>query len=187
MAQLNDLLVIGESNLLGQVQILDKLYAHGGISLDESTPEQTSTLPYILGRKEFADGGDIVWQRAALTVVNNAPTLAWGTTSTIGTIFGQPITVKMPANPDTDKNDKVTQSKSTTANWRPVLLHHTDVASSAFGTDLADTTSIIYHTGKLMVQPSTGSIKSAGSITATNFIVLGKFLHSINERVLSIE
>ena len=168
MAQLNDLLVIGESNLLGKAQFLDKVYAHGGISLDESTPEQTSTLPYILGRKEFADGGDIVWQRAATTVVNNAQTLAWGTTSTIGTIFGQPITVKLPANPDTDKNDKVTQSKSITENWRPILLHHTDVASSAFGTDLADVTNIIYHTGKLMVQPSTGSIKLSGDLYAND-------------------
>lgn len=168
MAQLNDLLVIGESNLLGKVQILDKLYAHGGISLDESTLEQTSTLPYILGRKEFTDGGDIVWQRATTAVSNHAPTLAWGTTSTIGTIFGQPITVKMPANPDSDKNDKVTQRKSTTPNWRPVLLHHTDTASTAFGTDLADVTNIIYHTGKLMVQPSTGSIKLAGDLLYDN-------------------
>ena len=31
MAQLNDLLVLGESNILGKIQILDKLYANGGI------------------------------------------------------------------------------------------------------------------------------------------------------------
>ena len=163
MAQLNDLLVVGESNLLGKVQILDKLYAHGGISLDESTPEQTSTLPYILGRKEFTDGGDIVWQRAATTVVNNAQTLAWGTTSTIGTIFGQPITVKMPANPDTDKNDKVLQGASTTTSWRPVLLHYN---TGTFGTDIDNVTNQVYHTGKLMVQPSSGSIKLKGDLYA---------------------
>ena len=33
MAQLNDLLVLGESNILGKTQMLDRLYAHGGISL----------------------------------------------------------------------------------------------------------------------------------------------------------
>lgn len=32
---------------------------------------------------------------------NNAPTLAWGTTSTIGTVGGTALTVTMPANPNT--------------------------------------------------------------------------------------
>lgn len=35
-------------------------------------------------------------------VNNSAPTLNWGQTSTIGTVDGTPLTVKMPANPDTD-------------------------------------------------------------------------------------
>lgn len=35
-------------------------------------------------------------------VSNKAPTLAWGTTSTIGTIGGTALTVKMPGNPNTD-------------------------------------------------------------------------------------
>jgi hypothetical protein len=33
---------------------------------------------------------------------NSAPTLAWNTTSTIGTVGGVALTVKMPANPDTN-------------------------------------------------------------------------------------
>ena len=36
------------------------------------------------------------------SVTNNAPTLAWGATSTIGTIGGTALTVKMPGNPNTD-------------------------------------------------------------------------------------
>ena len=35
-------------------------------------------------------------------VSNSAPTLAWGTTSTIGTVGGTALTVKMPANPNTN-------------------------------------------------------------------------------------
>ena len=35
-------------------------------------------------------------------VNNSAPTLNWGQTSTIGTVDGTPLTVKMPANPDID-------------------------------------------------------------------------------------
>lgn len=36
------------------------------------------------------------------SVTNSAPTLAWGTTSTIGTVGGTALTVKMPGNPNTD-------------------------------------------------------------------------------------
>lgn len=36
------------------------------------------------------------------SVTNNAPTLAWGASSTIGTIGGTALTVKMPGNPNTD-------------------------------------------------------------------------------------
>ena len=35
-------------------------------------------------------------------VNNSAPTLSWGQTSTIGSIDGTPLTVKMPGNPNTD-------------------------------------------------------------------------------------
>ena len=35
-------------------------------------------------------------------VNNSAPTLNWGQTSTIGTVDGTPLTVKMPGNPNTD-------------------------------------------------------------------------------------
>lgn len=41
-------------------------------------------------------------QSATLQVDNAAPTLAWGTTSTVATIDGVDVTVKMPANPNTD-------------------------------------------------------------------------------------
>ena len=36
------------------------------------------------------------------SVTNNAPTLAWGATSTIGTIGGTALIVKMPSNPNTN-------------------------------------------------------------------------------------
>lgn len=35
------------------------------------------------------------------SVTNSAPTLSWGNTSTIGTVDGTSLTVKMPANPNT--------------------------------------------------------------------------------------
>lgn len=37
-----------------------------------------------------------------ISKTSNNPTLSWGQTSTIGTVDGTPLTVKMPANPDTN-------------------------------------------------------------------------------------
>jgi len=60
---------------------------------------------YYLGNTAF---GDIVTHNASefltshQTVSNSAPTLAWGATATIGTIGGTALTVKMPANPNTN-------------------------------------------------------------------------------------
>jgi len=38
MAQLNDLLVLGKTNFMGETKINSLLNAYGGISLNESTP-----------------------------------------------------------------------------------------------------------------------------------------------------
>ena len=49
--------------------------------------------------------GDATWAVPTNTTYsfsNNAPTLAWNTTSTVGTVGGVALTVKMPANPDTN-------------------------------------------------------------------------------------
>lgn len=45
---------------------------------------------------------DTTFLTAHQTVTDNAPTLAWDTTSTVATIGNTPITVKMPPNPDTN-------------------------------------------------------------------------------------
>ena len=41
--------------------------------------------------------------KGKMSVSNNGPTLAWGTTSTVGTVAGTALKVTMPANPNTDK------------------------------------------------------------------------------------
>ena len=45
------------------------------------------------------DAGQITINGNASNVVNNDPTLAWGTKSTIGTVDGAALSVTMPANP----------------------------------------------------------------------------------------
>lgn len=62
MSQLNDLLVLGKSNLLGEVNMSSLLSAKGGIALSDTTAEDTA-LQFILGIKAFNSGGNIVWSR----------------------------------------------------------------------------------------------------------------------------
>lgn len=65
-------------------------------------------------------------------VSNSAPTLAWNTTSTIGTIGGTALTVKLPANPNTDT--KVTSSAN---HYTPSTASGQDKTASASGATAA--------------------------------------------------
>lgn len=44
---------------------------------------------------------NVPWTDTTYTFTNKAPTLSWGTTSTIGTVGGTNLTVTMPSNPNT--------------------------------------------------------------------------------------
>lgn len=57
---------------------------------------------------------------------------------------------------------KVTQSNTTTANWRKVVLSYQD--SSTAGTATTSHTNQVYVTPNIEVQPSTGNVRIAGSI-----------------------
>lgn len=52
MSQLNNLLVLGKSNLLGEISMSSLLSAKGGIALSDTTAEDTA-LQFILGIKAF--------------------------------------------------------------------------------------------------------------------------------------
>lgn len=62
---------------------------------------------------------------------------------------------------------KVQQSRSTSTSWRPLLSHYT---AAAQGTNPEVATNIVYYNEKASVQPSTGSIYSAGTITCNRII-----------------
>ena len=51
-----------------------------------------------------ASGVEVDTFKCHVPVNNSAPTLNWGQTSTIGTVDGKPLTVRMPGNPNTDTN-----------------------------------------------------------------------------------
>jgi len=68
------------------------------------------------------DGTWVVPTNTTYSFSNKAPTLAWGTTSTIGTVGGTDLTVTMPANPNTDTWNALkgsTTSAAGTAGYAP--------------------------------------------------------------------
>lgn len=65
------------------------------------------------------------------SVSNSAPTLTWGTTSTIGTVGGTALTVTMPANPS---DTKVTQNAViTTSGSYPIILGNSTATTAVTG------------------------------------------------------
>ena len=96
------------------------------------------------------------------SVTDGNPTLSWGNQSTVATIGSTNIHVTMPANPNTDT--KVTQSSSTTSNYRPVMLGYTNTTTVS---DLAATvTNQVYATTNLFHKPSSGYLYSTAFSTA---------------------
>lgn len=61
------------------------------------------------------DGTWVIPTNTTYAFSNSAPTLAWNTTSTIGTVGGTALTVKMPANPNTNTTYAFTNSGPTLA------------------------------------------------------------------------
>jgi hypothetical protein len=64
-------------------------------------------------------GGSAQKVSVDVSVTNSAPTLAWGTTSTIGTVSGTALTVKMPSNPNTHYTAKLITTNSPTSTTIP--------------------------------------------------------------------
>lgn len=65
-------------------------------------------------------------------------------------------TITLPGDNNTDT--KVTQSRSTTSNWRPILSHYTH---GTYGTDPGSATGAAYYHESIAMSPSTGSIKAS--------------------------
>lgn len=103
--------------------------------------------------------GKITATKKTVAVINNAPTLAWGTTSTIGTVAGTSLQVKMPANPNVDT--KVTQNAikaSDYTNWRPLIWGASNSGTEGFTPSTV--TDGVYTAQTLSCQPSSGTIKA---------------------------
>lgn len=131
--------------LRGEMSDLEELIATTASGLKDEIEETSTTISSVvrdLGDKtnelesKKANKSDVA---ASTSVSNNNPTLSWNTTSTIGSIGGTNLTVKLPANPNTDTSvtavgNHYTPSKSTTKSASGGTL--TDIANSSTGTQV---------------------------------------------------
>lgn len=76
--------------------------------------------------------------------------------------------------PNTDK--KVTQSRSSASNYRPLLMHY---SNGDYGTDVGSATNSVYYNETIAAKPSTGELK------ATSFVGSGASLTSLNATHIS--
>ena len=131
--------------LRGEMSDLEELIATTASGLKDEIEETSTTISSVvrdLGdetnelESKKANKSDVA---ASTSVSNNNPTLSWNTTSTIGSIGGTNLTVKLPANPNTDTSvtavgNHYTPSKSTTKSASGGTL--TDIANSSTGTQV---------------------------------------------------
>ena len=92
---------------------------------------------------------------SVLQVDNAAPTLSWGATSTVATIDGVDITVKMPANPDTNTDTKVT---SVDNHYAPVPIDNAKLTANANSTTAATWGSTDMVTGVTLNRDAKGHV-----------------------------
>ena len=122
-------------------------------------PSASGTSNTFIATISQDTNGKITATKKTVAVTNSAPTLAWGTTSTIGTVAGTNLQVKMPANPNTDT--KVTQTAINAAdytNWRPLIWGASNNGTEGFTPSTV--TDGVFTAQTLSCQPSSGTIRA---------------------------
>lgn len=116
----------------------------------------TNTAPGIYYRNANGLTSSIGWIK--LLDSNNSSVSgggnAWGSSITVK-INGTSKTLTIPGNPNTDY--RVTQSETTTANYRPLILGYTNVSTAGSGMT-GSVTNQVYLSNKFYVQPNTGNL-----------------------------
>lgn len=156
MAQLKDLIVTGPARVVGTLYAQSASTTDAGlVKLGGGTtnflradgtwaapPNTTYTAataaPGDISSSAGAAGSSTNYARQdhthKISVTNSAPTLAWNTTSTVGTVAGVNLQVKLPANPNTN----TTYSAGTGLNLSGTTFNHSNsVTAGTAGTSSA--------------------------------------------------
>lgn len=131
----------------------------GTVKLDGYATEEYVNTTFLPKANLSVSGGGSTWE-SSLTI----------------TLNGTATTLTLPANPNTDSNVQQMVTSASNTSWRPLLLgaSYSDSTPSTFST----TTSNIYASHIMRVQPNTGSLETSGTISASSFI--GTATHATN-------
>ena len=119
-------------------------------------PSASGTSNTFIATISQDTNGKITATKKTVAVTNSAPTLSWGATSTVGSVAGTNLQVKMPANPNTDT--KVKQTVTTSNATYPLLL-------APSGQTATSTTTSYFDSG-VTLNPNTNTITANISGTA---------------------
>ena len=134
--------------------------ARGGTGATSASAARTSLgiTPANIGAATSAQGtkADSALQPGGVGVSSTGTALAWGTSTAVATVDGKSISVKLPANPNTDTNT-----------WRNISVNGTQILSTATNTgDLnlkAGSNVSISNSGGDVTISSTNTTYSAGN------------------------
>ena len=152
-------------NTAGSTNSTSKIYLVGATSQAANPQTYSNSSCYASGGYLYSNSKKVsveghTHDSEELTITNNAPTLSWGNTSTVGTIGGVALTVKMPANPNEPKVKQTNTSGTSTPTWYNVLF-------SVDSNTTTEKTNSTYKSSKLIFDPYNGQLK-ATSFYATS-------------------
>lgn len=133
-------------------------------------PSASGTSNTFIATISQDTNGKITVSKKTVAVTNSAPTLSWGTTSTIGSVAGTNLQVKMPANPNTDT--KVTQTVTSSNAAYPLLLAPSGQTSTATTTSYFDSGVTLNPSTNTIAANISGNAATASSVAWGN--VTGK-------------
>lgn len=162
----------GNEHVKGDVFVKSQADGTGGTSLSTSIRDitrsgTTFTATRIDGTTFTFDQQD---NNTTYSFSNSAPTLAWNTTSTIGTVGGVALTVKMPANPDTNTTYSFVD-KNVTLKWGTThtiaTVGGTNIRLTMPGNPNTNTTYSFVNKGVTLAWNTTHTIATVGGVNIT--------------------
>lgn len=144
---------------------------NGSSNVTINTPNTNTTYTFTGGTDKFTvtpSGGTAQDVAIDVSVSNSAPTLTWGGTSTIGTVSGTELTVKMPANPNTDTHWTSQLRTTTSATGTTTAAATNPFLNLVENGDIRDSHQIVGSGATTVTSDANGKITISSTNTDTN-------------------